>query len=91
MSKSKSKQQKQSPRTSGARKSNATLSGKPWLWALGACLVTAIVFLPMFSNEFTNWDDPLYVIDNMLLRGPDWAGIFSKPVVSNYHLTLAQL
>ncbi len=92
MSKSKSKQQKQSPRTSGARKSNATLSGKPWLWALGACLVTAIVFLPMFSNEFTNWDDPLYVIDNMLLRGPDWAGIFSKPVVSNYHpLTMATL
>ncbi len=92
MSKSKPKQHKQTTRTSGSRKTETSIANKPWIWALGACAVTAIVFLPMFSNGFTNWDDPLYVIDNALLRGPDWAGIFSKPVVSNFHpLTMATL
>lgn len=47
----------------------------------------------MLSNNFTNWDDQFYVTENLLLRGPDWKGIFSQDVVSNYHpitiLTLA--
>ena len=46
----------------------------------------------MLSNGFTNWDDQLYITENMLLRGPDWHGIFTQPVVSNYHpLTVASL
>jgi tetratricopeptide (TPR) repeat protein len=54
--------------------------------------ITAIALFPMLKNNFTNWDDEYYVIKNALLRGPDWAGIFSKPVVSNYHpLTVATL
>jgi hypothetical protein len=47
----------------------------------------------MLKNSFTNWDDEFYVVNNALLRGPDWNGIFTQPVVSNYHpitvLTLA--
>ena len=47
----------------------------------------------MLRNEFTNWDDEYYVINNALLRGPDWKGIFTQSVVGNYHpltiLTLA--
>ena len=54
--------------------------------------ITAMALSPMLKNEFTNWDDEYYVIQNTLLRGPDWAGIFSKPVVSNYHpITVATL
>jgi tetratricopeptide (TPR) repeat protein len=46
----------------------------------------------MLKNSFTNWDDDYYVVNNALLRGPDWAGIFSQPVVSNYHpLTVISL
>jgi len=46
----------------------------------------------MLKNEFTNWDDEYYVINNALLRGPDWKGIFTKPVVGNYHpLTIITL
>jgi len=46
----------------------------------------------MLRNNFTNWDDEYYVVNNMLLRGPDWQGIFSEPVVSNYHpLTIISL
>jgi hypothetical protein len=41
---------------------------------------------------FTNWDDHEYVLNNGLLPGPDWPGILSKPVVSNYHpLTVLSL
>jgi tetratricopeptide (TPR) repeat protein len=61
-------------------------------WILPVLLVTAFCLSPMLKNGFTNWDDEYYVIQNALLRGPDWAGIFSKPVVSNYHpVTVASL
>ena len=61
-------------------------------WILPILVVTAICFSPMLKNGLTNWDDEYYVVQNALLRGPDWAGIFSKPVVSNYHpITIATL
>jgi tetratricopeptide (TPR) repeat protein len=54
--------------------------------------ITVLCFLPMLKNEFTNWDDEYYVINNALLRGPDWKGIFTQPVVGNYHpLTIITL
>jgi hypothetical protein len=43
------------------------------------------LFMAMLKNEFTNWDDEFYVINNQLLRGPDWKGIFSQQVLGNYH------
>src|SRR6186713_3138193 len=61
-------------------------------WIVPIVLVTAVCLSPMLRNSFTNWDDEYYVVQNALLRGPDWAGIFSKPVVSNYHpITIATL
>ena len=61
-------------------------------WILPILLITGICFLPMFNNQLTNWDDEYYVVQNSLLRGPDWPGIFTKPVVSNYHpITVASL
>ncbi len=64
-----------------------------WLLLLAAVLVlTAVALSPMLQNQLTNWDDPQYVKDNPLLPGPDWHGIFTKPVGSNYHpLTIASL
>src|SRR6186997_3676684 len=62
------------------------------LWLLPILVFTGICFFPMLKNQLTNWDDEYYVVQNALLRGPDWAGIFSKPVVSNYHpITIATL
>ncbi|HEX6333722.1 MAG TPA: tetratricopeptide repeat protein [Flavisolibacter sp.] len=55
------------------------------MWAFLVAGITAITFIPMLQNGFTNWDDEYYIIQNQLLRGPDWAGIFTTPVVSNYH------
>ena len=56
-------------------------------WLLPILVISGICFIPMLSNELTNWDDEYYVVQNTLLRGPDWIGIFdiNKPVVSNYH------
>lgn len=61
-------------------------------WIFFAVAVTAICFLPMLQNSFTNWDDGLYVTNNPLLPGPDWKGIFTKPIAQNYHpLTIISL
>jgi tetratricopeptide (TPR) repeat protein len=62
------------------------------VWIVVLLLVTGLAFAPMLKNGFTNWDDELYVVNNPLLNGPDWHGIFTRPVVSNYHpLTMASL
>src|SRR6187431_3431288 len=55
------------------------------LWFCLVAAVTAVCLWPMLNNEFTNWDDEFYIINNQLLRGPDWKGIFSKQVLGNYH------
>ena len=61
-------------------------------WILLVIGITALCLAPMLKNGFTNWDDEFYVIKNQLLRGPDWKGIFSEPVVGNYHpLTIITL
>ena len=60
--------------------------GRSYLpWILAIIGITAIAFSPMLKNGFTNWDDQYYVVQNPLLPGPDWAGIFTKSVLSNYH------
>ncbi len=61
-------------------------------WLLAIIGITAICFFPMLKNNFTNWDDETYVVNNALLRGPDWKGIFTQPIASNYHpLTIISL
>ncbi len=59
---------------------------------LALLAVTGAVFWRMLGHELTNWDDQAYVLDNALLRGPDWTAIFTRPFLSNYHpLTLVTL
>ena len=61
-------------------------------WIIPIILVTGICLSPMLQNSFTNWDDEYYVVQNPLLPGPDWVGIFSTQLVSNYHpITVATL
>src|SRR6188474_546471 len=54
-------------------------------WLLLVAILTAVCLWPMLKNEFVNWDDEYYVINNPLLRGPDWKGIISNQVLGNYH------
>ena len=75
-----------------AERKNNRPGNKAMQWILALVAITAICFSPMLRNGFTNWDDEFYVINNQLLRGPDWTGIFTTPVVSNYHpLTIISL
>lgn len=93
MSKKKQDKRKSAPVAPRAVAAEPAEPGFPLWWLLGLLVLTGLLFWPMLGNQFTNWDDELYVVNNALLRGPDWKGIFTEPVVSNYHpltiLTLA--
>ncbi len=58
-------------------------------------LVSAVTFSPVLDNGFTNWDDPVYILNNPLLRdlsGEGFRKIFSSYVSGNYHpLTIISL
>src|SRR5436190_3452962 len=63
-----------------------------WPWVVAPVLITLVCFFPMFNNGFTNWDDQYYVVNNPMLRSPDWYAIFTEPVAANYHpLTMITL
>ncbi|MBI5232729.1 MAG: tetratricopeptide repeat protein [Deltaproteobacteria bacterium] len=60
--------------------------------ALLAALLTFLAYLPSLQNGFVNWDDGLYVVENLNIRHLDleflkWA--FTNTYLSNWHpLTL---
>jgi hypothetical protein len=62
-------------------------------WLPGVLVITVICLFPMLNNGFTNWDDDVYVINNLIIKAPDWKAIFTGPSAYNYHpltmLTLA--
>jgi tetratricopeptide (TPR) repeat protein len=66
---------------------------------LRSCLIVALLtflcFLNAISNDFTNWDDPVYVMDNDLIRGLSFThiqGMFSSFLLGHYHpLTVLSL
>jgi len=63
------------------------------LWLLGVLVITGLCLIPMFNNGFTNWDDDVYVTNNLIIKAPDWEAIFTRASAYNYHpltmLTLA--
>src|SRR2546426_1352573 len=57
-----------------------------WLLWLGAVVfVTFAVYVPSLDNDFTNWDDTQYVLDNHLLAHPSFKAVLTTPVGGNYH------
>lgn len=61
-------------------------------WLLYAALLIAVVVLftyrGAFNNEFVDWDDFTYVVNNDLVKNNGETGlreIFTRPVSSNYH------
>lgn len=52
--------------------------------------ISFLVFSPALSNEFVNWDDYAYIVDNPILRDFSFKNIvhlfdFNTHVVGNYH------
>ncbi len=58
---------------------------------LGAAFVAAIafiVYLPALGNGFVNWDDPVYVTENLMIRSFDFTLVkaaFTTVLSSNWH------
>ncbi len=83
-----------------SKNANSTLNkGKksfnPWLIIAGIVVFTVVVFLPMLQNQFTSWDDPDYITNNMKiwkLNAENLKFIFTQPIAYNYHpLTMLSL
>lgn len=57
------------------------------LLAAGILLLTFYAYQPALDNDFVDWDDNVYVIDNPLVRNDKVpaAQIFKQPVSLNYH------
>lgn len=57
--------------------------------------LTLAVYHPVLDFDFTNWDDPTYVTENLMIRSLDsdhLKEMFTKPVSLNYHpLTMISL
>ncbi len=70
-------------------------STHPIFWAVVAALCALLCFANAVPNDFTNWDDPLYVVENDLIRSLSVGSvreIFSTFLVGNYHpLTVLSL
>src|SRR5256885_760268 len=76
-------------------KKNNRFQTTPFLAVLIILIITYISFSPAQKLDFTTWDDPVYVLDNNLLKEKSLhlKDIFTTPVSLNYHpltvLTLA--
>jgi tetratricopeptide (TPR) repeat protein len=63
-------------------------SGKVRWIAIAICLFTALLYLHVFNNQLTNWDDDSYIIDNPFIKSlnpGNIVAIFSNKYMGNYH------
>jgi protein O-mannosyl-transferase len=76
---------------SGSRKQNLQL----FYTALILSVTVLLTFMKSFDNEFVDWDDYTYVVDNNLVRNTNATtlkDVFSRKVSLNYHpLTILSL
>ena len=59
-------------------------SPKDKFYLLAILVLTLFVFLPSLQNDFTNYDDQLYVTENPKITSIT-GDIFTEPVAGNYH------
>ncbi len=60
----------------------------PRVQFLLAGIITLIVYWPSLENGFTNWDDPAYITDNILLRSltaENLSRLLTANIEGNYH------
>ena len=63
----------------------------PTSWVWGIIVVTFLLYIPVLSHAFTNWDDPSYVVENLALRDSLY-DVLSQQVLGNWHpLTMLSL
>ncbi len=92
MSKSKHKKKGAGTKSAKGRKTVAKPNYKNWLILGGLLLITLLVYLPSLNNGWTNWDDQVYVLENIYLQTHDWMALLTQSFSSNYHpLTMISL
>lgn len=81
------------PPTARSRKPATKSTGGPWwIWLCGILALTFAVYIPSLDNDFTNWDDAVYVTNNLALAHPNLHDILFRPFEGNYHpLTMLSL
>ncbi|MCB0429051.1 MAG: tetratricopeptide repeat protein [Flavobacteriales bacterium] len=65
-----------------------------WGWCAGVVLITALVLWPCLYNGWVTWDDPAYILDNMLVHSISWqqvSDIFTTPQVNGSYNPLVLL
>lgn len=71
-----------------SKKASAQKNNSKW-WLVSAILIlTFVAFSPTLKNNFTNWDDDRYVLDNAMLSKPYSECVkfyFSNIFFNNYH------
>jgi tetratricopeptide (TPR) repeat protein len=93
MSKNKLKKPVATKKKKAASSKQSGFLNNPLYWALAIAIFTGIVFFPMLSNSFTNWDDQFYITSNPMFQGRIyWDEVFTHPLMANFHpLTMMTL
>jgi Flp pilus assembly protein TadD len=75
--------------TRADRSAAAAHDGRAWLVSAGLIALVALIYSPVASHGFVNWDDPEYVSDNRVVAGGlTWTGIvwaFNGAHSANWH------
>ncbi|MCP4666218.1 MAG: tetratricopeptide repeat protein, partial [Deltaproteobacteria bacterium] len=50
-------------------------------WPAAVAALVFLIYIPTLSYEFTNWDDPVYVLANRAIQTPGWQGV--KQIVTS--------
>jgi protein O-mannosyl-transferase len=65
------------------------------IYLISFLILTFLTYLPSLNNQFTNWDDPIYVLNNPVIKDFSFENIkkiFSEYCAGNYHpLTMLSL
>lgn len=80
----KSKDKKKLKKVKKKKQVLATKASFPWLYLVVALVAGAAVYMTLFSNEYLNYDDDLYVYENPLIRNMDVSALFGGPYASQY-------
>ncbi|HRC31832.1 MAG TPA: tetratricopeptide repeat protein [Bacteroidia bacterium] len=76
--------------TAAQRNKPSIPKGISWHWWLGLAIVvvsTFVAYSTCLDNDFTNWDDPGYIIENPIIKtmsGENIKRIFTEPYFANY-------
>jgi len=60
---------------------------KELAWPGAVAALVFLIYIPTLSYDFTNWDDPVYVLANRAIQTPGWSGvkqIFTRAIPASH-------